>query len=429
MKNILVIVESFVHRPSPNGICMKRIIDELKKRGNQVTVLTTKTENSQLPEEVIDGVKVYSFRRSVGEELLLRGMTKQGISKWICESLAKFVLRVWLVLACFRWPQRSLMLSKKYIAKARQIMKEEHFDTVVTVYMGIDEVAAGAKIKKCFPKVQFIIYTLDDMSGRRYPKLFGTDVCLKSIKKWEKRVFQYADNICIMRAHINHYRSEEYTQFRSKIRVMDIPLFDANGSPEVNTSKKPLDNVRRIKIAYTGAALVDTGNPTYFIDHVLVHLESCELHLYGRTAPAIQTYLQRHPLYGIRVFVHGMVSVKEVQKIQEQADCLISFGSDNPNMIPCKIFEYFSKYKPVINVYYSENDSAFPYVKKYGFGLQILSTDPDEENVEKLKTFIESLPNAAVPSKEYLVQQFWDNTPYPMVETILGNSDSCYFEA
>lgn len=427
MKNILVIVESFVHRPSPNGICMKRVIDELKKQGNNITVLTTKTENGQPAEEIIDGVKVYSFRRSVGEELLLKGMLKRGVSKKIYENIARFILRVWLVLSCLRWPQRSLMLSKDYAAKAKQLMKEYDFDIVLSVYMGIDEVAAGVKIKKCYPKAQFIIYTLDDMSGRRYPKLFGTDVCLKSIKKWEKRVFRYADKICIMQSHQNHYQSEEYIPYRSKIKVMDIPLFDIEENTE-EIPEKTIGNCRPISIAYTGAAMVDTGNPTYFIDHVLTQLDSCELHLYGRTAPAIQNYLQQHQLFGNRVFTHGMVSIDEVKKIQKQADCLISFGSDNPNMIPCKIFEYFSMRKPVINVYYSANDSAYPYVEKYGFGIQILSTDSDRENIEKMKSFLKSIPDATVPSKETLAQQFWNNTPYPMVEMILGDLDSYNFE-
>ena len=419
MKNILVIVESFMHRPSPNGICMAKVVDELKKRGASVTVLTTITDNDQPMEEEIDGVKVYAFKRSLGESILLEAKSKKGGIKKLYEVLAKFILRSWLVLSCFRWPQRSLFLSSRYILKAKKLHKKKPFDAMVTVYMGIDEVAAGRRIKKCFPEIKFFIYTLDDMSGRKYPKLFGTDVCLRSIKNWEQKVFAYADKICIMNSHVERYKDKSYDKFREKFEVMDIPLFEIveeDCFPVSLGSKKKEEN---IKIIYTGAALIETGNPTYFVEHILSSLSHCELHLYGRMDPTVQKYLESQPLFGKRVFIHGMMPAIEVKQVQNEGDCLITFGSNNPNMIPCKIFEYFSRRKPVINVYYSDNDSAYPYVEKYGYSVQLLSTDSDEKNVKKLEEFIGRISEMKIPSRGALTKIFWNNTPIPMAEALL----------
>ncbi len=419
MKNILVIVESFMHRPSPNGICTKKVIDELKKRDAEVTVLTTITENGQPSEEEIEGVKVYAFKRSLGESILLKAGTKSGMIKKMYEAFAKFVLRAWLVLSCFKWPQRSLFLSGKYVSKARKLHKNKPFDAVVAVYMGIDELAAGRKIKKLFPEIQSFIYTLDDLSGRKYPKLFGTDVCLRSIKKWEHKVFSYADMICIMNSHVEHYKDKNYDRYRQKFKVMDIPLFEIAQSQSSTAYPVAEKKGEKIKIIYTGAALVETGNPTYFVDHILPSLLNCELHLYGRIDPTVKKHLEDHELFGKRIFIHGMIPAADVKHIQDEGDCLITFGSDNPSMIPCKIFEYFSRQKPVINVYYSDNDSAYPYVEKYGYSVQILSTDTAEENVQKIEDFIKRIHEMSVPGGDELTRIFWDNTPIPMAETLM----------
>ena len=408
-----------MHRPSPNGICMTKVIDELKKRGAGVTVLTTITDNGQPTEEEIEGVKVYAFKRSFGESMLLKSVNKNGVMKKLYEALARFVLRSWLVLSCFKWPQRSLLLSNRYTSKAKKLYKKKPFDAVVTVYMGIDEVAAGRRIKKCFPEIKFFIYTLDDMSGRKYPKLFGTNICLRSIKNWEQKVFAYADKICIMNSHVEHYKDKNYDKYREKFKVMDIPLFEIaedDRSPACPALKEKGEN---IKIIYTGAALIETGNPTYFAEHILPSLSHCELHLYGRMAPAVQKYLENHALFGKRIFIHGMIPATSVKQVQDEGDCLITFGSDNPNMIPCKIFEYFSRRKPVINVYYSDNDSAYPYVEKYGYSVQLISTDSDEENVRKSEEFMRRIPEMEIPSRDALMKIFWNNTPIPMADALL----------
>lgn len=424
MKNILVIVESFMHRPSPNGICMAKVVDELKKRGGDVTVLTTITENDQPIEEEIEGVKVYAFKRSLGEYILLKSENKSGLKKYIYKVSARFVLRSWLILSCFRWPQRSLFLSNRYIAKAKKLRKKKPFDAVVSVYMGIDEVAAGRRIKKCFPEIKFYIYTLDDMSGRKYPKLFGTNVCLRAIMNWENKVFAYADKICIMNSHVEHYKDKNYDKYREKFKVMDIPLFEMPKEDNLlaysDLEEKKNENV---KIIYTGAALIETGNPTYFVEHILPSLPHCELHLYGRMSPTVKKCLESHFLFGKRIFIHGMIPAADIKQVQDESDCLITFGSDNPNMIPCKIFEYFSRRKPVINIYYSDNDSAYPYVEKYGYSVQLLSTDNDDENVKKLDEFIRMISEMEIPGADALIKTFWNNTPFPMAETLLQLED------
>lgn len=416
MKNILVIVESYHHRPNPNGICMEKVVNELINRDNSVTVFTTKTIYEQCDYESIEGAEVYSFDRSFGDKLRLVASVKKGIGEKILSVLSDFWHRFWLLISFNKWPQRSLSLWRKYLHKAKQLNVDKKFDSVVSVYMGIDEVIAGYKFKKANPECEFTVYTLDAMSGRRYPRLFGTEVCLKSIQRWEKTVFAETDNLCIMSSHILHYQKKKYDYIRNKIRVMDIPLFVPRNSSE-NTSESNSD-FSMFKIVYTGAALVETGNPLFFTEHILSSVENCELHLYGRIAPSIKEKLENSSLYNSRLFVHGLVSAQEIQSIQQEANCLITFGSDNPNMIPCKIFEYFATRKPVINVYYSSADSAYPYIKRYGYSLQLSALDSDEDNCQKLRCFLEDISTMQCPDLETLTREFWDNTPFPMAELL-----------
>lgn len=93
-------------------------------------------------------------------------------------------------------------------------------------------------------------------------------------------------------------------------------------------------------------------------------------------------------LFGSQVFYHGLLPFEQIHDIQQSADYLITFGSNNPNMIPCKIFEYFSTFRPVINVYNSPYDSAKPYVEKYWNKIQLYTGNSIDENKKILADYI-----------------------------------------
>ena len=102
----------------------------------------------------------------------------------------------------------------------------------------------------------------------------------------------------------------------------------------------------------------------------------------------------------------------------EEAEVLINFGNYNLNMIPSKIFEYFSFGKKIIHFYKDDNDTCIPYLKKYPYSLLIDERDTFEYNLKKLLGFL-SATICSIPNREWC-QAFYMNRPEYSVNLILG---------
>ena len=88
-----------------------------------------------------------------------------------------------------------------------------------------------------------------------------------------------------------------------------------------------------------------------------------EFHIYGIVSDYVEQVIKKSGMLCNKVFLHGKVPHEQIGQIQRNADFLINFGCENPNMIPCKIFEYISALKPIIGFYRIKNDSSIPYLK------------------------------------------------------------------
>ena len=62
--NIVFFVDSYHGKASTNGVCVKKVADELVKQGHNVEVITAINEINQPKFEVVDGVNVHRIKRS-----------------------------------------------------------------------------------------------------------------------------------------------------------------------------------------------------------------------------------------------------------------------------------------------------------------------------------------------------------------------------
>lgn len=417
MFNVLFIVESYYHNAQPNGICTKKVVDELKNDSDiNVTVITSKTVSNQPDHERIDGVDVFSFNRNLGSILLNAAVGKKGVMKDIFTIAGKIVHKVLNYICTFVWPLHSPLLVYKYYRMACRLHKKNPFNAVVGVYCLMEEVEAARLLKKKYPDIQFSIYSLDAFSGRRTPAILGSlDIAKKSILRWEKKVFSAADNVCIMASHQQHYNDISYDYMRAKIKVMDIPLIDINGNYEIE-GKEP-DQIR--KIVFTGSARKFAGNPEYFLK-LLKFIEHAEFHIYGFVDNYVEEAIKRSGLLNTKVILHGMIPHEQVGRVQRDADFLINFGCENPYMIPCKIFEYVSACKPIIGFYRIQNDSSNPYLENYPNRILIFEDESRiDQNREALDQFLKTEEFPLYEMKD-IIRAYWNNTARPMAELIKG---------
>lgn len=415
-KNILFLTDAYYYNPSPNGICVKIVADELVNRGHDVTVLTCKTKVKQKSFEVIDGANVYSRQRGIGYWLRNLADSKNGISKSVFEFISKVVSYLWVMLGAFVWPLRSPFVIFRYYRNAKKLFKRVKFNTIVGAYLGIEETLAAIMIKKKFKEVKLVIYTLDAMTGRASPVLFGSkSLARKSIERWEKYVYKKADSICVMNSHREHHKNAKYDRFRHKFKYMDIPYLKPRDTG--------IDYARgngKIKIVYTGFTSKVTGDPGYFI-RLLKDLPDVEFHLYGKRDEYVEELIRDSGLLNKQIFTNGRLEHKDILRIQENSDFLVSFGCMHSCMVPCKIFEYMTALKPIISFYKVKEDASYPYIERYPDSILIEEAeDKFQENLERLINFIYNTPRKQI-TNEYLLENYYNNTPHPMADEIIDN--------
>ena len=415
--NIVFFVESYFHKPLMNGICVKKIVDELSNKGHKVTVFTSSENVYGLPSfEVVDGVEVYRIKRDLLTTFRLYRTQKNDnvFLKLLYMFYGTFVYKFMFIF----WPLMSFFTPIRYAHIAKKALKNNKPDVIVGTHLHLEEVLAAICLKKKFKDATMITYTLDALSGRKQPITGKKEAYANKImKKWENYVFKKSDKICVMDAHRNHYENGNYdADVLKKIRYVDVPLLSIN-----ETTSPDKRDVKRVKnIVYAGSASVVTGSPRYMID-LLREIDDVELHMYGSTDPEVRQLIDTSDLLGNKLFHHGYVNHKDASKALDNADFLVTFGSQNECMVSGKIFEYMSKKKPVIAFYQIDNDINMNYLKKYPNSIILKEFGNNfAQDVEKLKSFLEKDDFCEIDDN-YLRNTFYKSTPQAMVDEILNN--------
>lgn len=420
--NIAIFVESYFHDAQMNGICVEKVANKLTEQGHNVVVFTSSKHVYDIPKyEEINGVKVYAIKRDLDTFMRLYIKHDKKNHRILSFIHKYYAMLVHLTMARF-WPLRSVFMPFRYVRLAKKVFKNERIDAIVGTYFHIEEVLAALLLKKHNPQARMITYTLDAMTGRISPVfLKRPSLTRKSIERWEKLVYAKSDKICVMESHRAHYESGNYSQeILDKIRYVDVPLLTLNNSNNISEDMFSKEHGEGQKIiVYTGCSSQKNGSASYLI-HLLKGIENTQLHLYGSVDEEIMSAIHESGLENKRVFFHGRVTHEDVEKLQQSADYLATFGSLNPCMVSGKIFEYFSKKKPIICTYKIEEDSNVPYIKKYPNAIIIKEDNARlfEETV-RLNEFINN-GTASFISDEYLKSTYWKSTPDAMADEIVG---------
>lgn len=412
----LFIVNSYNFKPGPNGLCTKQVVREYVSRNNQAVILTRLIRRDQPHFEIQDGTEVYSLRRC------LQAFPKKNlIVESIFQTWYRLLNLVWAVLGARYWPLTDPLLAFRYYRKARRLYRQKPFDTVIGVYNGMDELFAAMLIKRKFPQVRMIVYTLDALTGRQMQKSKRLEhVHRNSLQKWERNVFHVADVICVMASHEAHYQKAYYDNIREKIICMDIPLLDL--SRVQDAALKEARHGALKKAVYTGYMCSYTGNPLYFLK-ILQQIDGIELHIYGTIEETLLAQIKATGLMNRLVFYHGQVLHEQIIQVQNDADFLLNFGCINPNMVSCKVFEYLSARKPIINLYRILDDSSLPYLNAYPNALQVFEDDNKlADNIGKISAFFRRTDFTTIDEK-FLLENYYSNLPIQMADIIVGDRD------
>ena len=392
MKNILIMLDYYLPNASPNGICVSKVINELKKKYNVFLLCINKDNKEVLHEK---GIKTFEIKEKKEKKKNLFTKILYHL-KWLY-PISKTPPYV-----------RENILNDLYI-EADKIIADNHIDMIVAVHLPIETLIAGIRLKEKYPSIILTSYMLDSFSGGVLPR--GIPECLSRHSKiiWEKNILNHYDYIFLMNSSKKHH--EKYTanyKWYKNAKYLDIPMLIKK--EKTNSKKKDT-----IKLLYTGSLNMSQRNPSTMIK-VLACLNDDNVYCeFVGTCNCKEYFTNLKGLYGERLTFTSQIPYKEIDKKINEADILLNIGNSNISLIPSKIFEYMSYEKPIISTYDISLEPSIEYLEKYP--LAILIDGREEINADNIRKQVKEILNKKY-SSDAIYKTFEKNVPAYFVKII-----------
>ena len=405
MKIVVAVLQSF----SANGLCARAVIDELMRRGHEVTWVCNREIDDSVSLPFVDYARIRP--RSI-DYLLARFEGNRLATK-----IAIAVNRVGMLRALRSWP----LISKRYSKRVSRAVVAASLDAdvVIGAYTQIDAIIASHEAKKGNPRLRFIAWYLDSFTGGYGPRFLDAEEIEQRGKRWNRQLLENADAVVAMessrRFHEEHCCDEPWFD---KLRFLDLPLLDINETLGLPLNAEP--SKTKI-IVYAGTLPEGIRSPEFFIN-VLSFIPDESIRVLFVGDETNRTLIEARAKDG-RIEMRGRVPHKEASRLLASADFLLTLGNRLANMTPSKIFEYMALRKPIIATYPIDSEPSLPYLERYGDALMLDERGDPSAAAAQLVGYLDA--DHEPISFDELKTRFWNNTPSAfcdLVETIGGKN-------
>lgn len=416
MAKYLFILGMYYPRSSANGVCCKNIIDALVQQGDDVTCLVN-GDLTRAKNEIIDGAHVIRIKPRLHYRFL-EWCYYHNNSKYsnLIRRMANLINKVQLFVMSPLWPRISPGYTRRFYKAGKKLLRQEKFDSVVSVYTPIDTLYAGYKLKKRFPHIRFIPYYLDALAGGWGPSIWSINKINARTRKLEEKIDSVADVVISMLSSKSYHTTYPLPNSNLIQRFyLDVPTFVAAKQEEVFSE---VHGNKLIRCLYSGSIHFPDRDPRPLLEHFVPICNKFDVELLFMGSNNCQYIFDEYSQKTKnKIRTIGQYSHSAALKQLKTADVLINIGSTNPNTVTCKIFEYMQLMKPIISTYSIDNEPSIPYLNKYGcFFLLNEKSDIDFEHHNKdLINFILNPP--PVGNDDY-TQIFYLNTPQSFIDIL-----------
>ncbi len=386
MANYLVINEEFYPYTNASTNCLEKILQELTTTGNSVTVMSCAYDEAIPEKETYQG---YTIRRIHAPKKVLECFYKFPFpNEKIFKKITGTLTIVW-----------GRVTNKfKYIKLYNKLKKDKCFDYIISIHC--PQRNHNLAFLLADKKTKWILYYFDPLV---YNSEFGGKAWYKKLKEklWDKKAYRV---ICVEGILEENCRNG-YKSFKTTPKLsLPLPNFKID-----NTQFTSPDNSDKIILRYTGSFYKKIRNPDYLIT-LLENLDPQKyiVEFYGYSCYYLKSITEKLPDC---ISIKEDVSIEDCHKIVETADILINVGNKCTNQIPSKIFEYIATGKPIINIYYDDNDPSLPYFQKYPVVLNIKQGETTD--IDVFETFCST---AKPVSKDMILDLYKDVTTANIVK-------------
>lgn len=419
IKKIVFIVDYWYPNLSAGSICIKKIVEQMKKDYPYYEIIVMSISGDKTIEKYVRTKDGYLVVNLVMNKLKRRQLlensirNKKGLSKKICVlSLNIHKLR-YICLSIYHKCSVNKDLINIYFNELEAI---NDIDILVPVCFPFESILASMKYKfKHNVKIIPILYDLFSESNTLHWFRFNKKMKYKNNLHLEKEMFEVSDKILYIENWKNHVQ-KNFDNYKMKSKLVGLPLI----VPHLKTSKTQNENV--IKVLFSGSVNSVDRSPFYtckLIEEILSRTDRYKFifHVIGNDISPIIELNRKFPsnvIYALNVDLETANAEKDNDNV------FLSIGNENSVQLPSKIFDYMSYGKPIVHLYKKENDVVLNVLKKYRLSLCIYESDSVfNQNVKDFINFLDK--NGNENEKFNIIKAgFFDNCPDAIIKELIN---------
>ena len=395
---VLFVTKEYLPKPTPPGLCIMHLRKALFDRDVQSDVLMVGDSEGLYCHE--DCGDVYSVKSGISFE-----KKKENVISYLKVRIPML----------FTWPVPSLKRVKDYRRVIEELDSHSHYDAIIGTMFPPDVCVA------CSAFNHFFYYELDSLINNPMYKTGFKKFMGHRLTKLEKRLFDSAELIIHLNNNRIFYGKESYKEYNSKSVYSDIPyLIEPDCDKDLIRMNVDIRD-DQVLMVYAGHLSSDYRPPFKTVDlikQISKHIDvKCLFFSRGDCEDALrQAEIETNGI----ICRMGYVSQETLSAYINRADFLLDIGnilSGEDYSLPSKVIDYMATGKPIIHMD-GENDSAIPYLEKYGLAINV-PDNFDEAYVEKnVMRFILENRGRTLQFKE-VAKKFPQNLPEYTADIII----------
>lgn len=353
MKKIVVLTGSYYPKASAVGNCIFNIVSELEKNF-EIIVISNITSYGDKRESRLNNHDVIRFTtKELNRNVKVY---KNSFISFIIKGMNKCKRLLRIYFSRYSVNKENI---KCYVKELNQI---KNIDLILCSCLPFETTLAALEYKQqCKRNLDIIPIFIDKFadSSTLHRSKINKKVKFKKNQYLEKKVIAESSKIFYINSWKN-YLEEYFSEYMDKYIEIELPLIKNNTMPP---SLKVRDN---IKIYYTGALLENYVDLDYFsklLSNNFYIKDQFEFYFYvnenGRKM--IKKLLDEN----IKCYIENWTPQYELERIIQDASIFLSISEKRGIQLSSKIFTYISTGKPIVHIYYQDEDVNLQYLKEY----------------------------------------------------------------
>jgi len=363
---ILLLTPYFIPHNNPRARRWAAIAREWARQGWEVHAVCPKYPG-KAPTGIVDGVHVHRTGYNSVKELAYhlfpklprRGMPKEGLSK---NRLASLLNRLndW-ALKSWYWPDDAWLWIRPAKRKAAQLLRNGHWDALISVSLPFSAHWAALNLKKRFPGLRWLADVGDPFSLQTEHPLNNPRLYREKNTAAEEAVLTGAGAVIVTNHGMEKAFRQKWPDLKTPVHVIP-PLADLAEIPPASEPKEP----GPLHFGYFGRFFKNIREPAPlldFFDRLQAFDNTWTLHFYGDIFENFLPVFDRYPSLRSRFVFHGLMPREKTALAIREMDRLVLLGNTTSFQLPSKWADYLASGKPVIHLVQTPDDPAIPLAK------------------------------------------------------------------